>query len=260
MRRGALIGLSVLLSLCMAGSVLADKGEEQPEIRKAFEGADELFATIHEDLGNLGKAQAIYEKYQNMKPFQLEATWRLAEIQYFYGMLAKNKSTEKKYYKRSQDLSNAALVLDPNCVPALFYSGCSNSSLADMAGPIKAMGLLKRGKLDLGKAIEAGSEDRFAPLAASVLSQVNTETPWPIRNIKEAEKLSLQAVAWDSNLTMASIQLATVYFYQKQYPQAAKEARRCLSISQPTYLSDAVLWDWPAAKQIIADVEERVGN
>ena len=38
---------------------------------------------------------------------------------------------------------------------------------------------------------------------------------------------------------------------------AGVEARRCLAIVKPTYMTDAVLWDWPAARTILEKVKEK---
>ena len=76
----------------------------------------------------------------------------------------------------------------------------------------------------------------------------------------KAEEYALTAVSGDPNLTIASIKLANVYKQQKQYDKARGEALRCLSIEEPTYLWDAVLYNWPAARTILKELEEIVGR
>ena len=81
-----------------------------------------------------------------------------------------------------------------------------------------------------------------------------------MRDLGAAEKLARQAVAWDPDLTMAGTQLANVLFYQKKYDAARNEASRCLDIARPTYMSDAVLWDWPDSRRILKNIKEKTGE
>ncbi|MBI9073891.1 MAG: hypothetical protein JEZ02_00675 [Desulfatibacillum sp.] len=259
-------GLKLFLLLCMVfgaafGPVSGQANESVlHEIQQAMTKGDDLFARFHEDTDNLARAGTIYQNVLEKNPNFVEAVWKLSEVQYLLGMFKKDLPAEKEYYEKCLELANRALAIDPASVPALFYSGCSQVSLAKMVGPLKALGLLKKGKAELLDVMDQGTASRFAPLAASVLSQVNTETPWPMRDLNEAESLSLQAVEWDPDLTMARVQLARVYLAKKEYAQAAKEAENCLATDKPTYMSDAVVWDWPAAREILSKAKEMAGG
>ena len=234
--------------------------EAAPEIQAAMAKGDDLFGRFHEDRGNLARAGAIYENVLEKNPEFVEGIWKLAEVQYLSGMLVKDQPEEQEFYEQCLKTANRALGLDPACVPALFYSGCSRVSLAEKAGPLHAMGLLKKGKAHLAAVMALGAGNRFAPLAAAVLSQVNARTPWPMRNLDEAERLAKQALEWDTNLTMARTQLAKVYFAKKDYARAAREARKCLEVKKPAYMPDAVVWDWPGARDVLFLAKEKDGG
>ncbi len=225
------------------------------DISAMIEKADRYFANIHQDKSGLETSVQLYQQVLEQQPDHLEALWKLSEVLFISAMEAGDENAAKAFYEQSLAHAEKALVSDPLCVAALFYSGCAHVSLADMAGVISALSLLKKGKKELARAMEFAPADRFGIVAAVVLSQVNSDAPWPMRDLGEAEKLAKQAVAWDADLTMAGTQLAAVYFQQKKYDAARNEARRCLDIARPTYMSDAVLWDWPASRQILAKIK-----
>ena len=260
------VKLSALITACWVGLCCAAALPGQAEngvdagpadVSALIETADEYFANIHEDMTGLAKAVRLYEQVLEKQPDHPDARWKLAEVLFISAMEAGEKDDVRKFYEQSLEQAEKALAAQPSCVPALFYCGCAHVSLADMVGVFSAVSFLKTGKKELTRAMTFAPEDRFGILAACVLSQVNTESPWPMKDLVEAEKLARQAVAWDPDLTMAGTQLATVYWHREKYDAAGAEARRCLDIAQPTYMSDAVLWDWPAARGILKKVEDK---
>ena len=230
------------------------------DVSALIETADEYFANIHEDMTGLAKAVRLYEQVLDIQPDHPDARWKLAEVLFISAMEAGEKDDVRKLYEQSLEQAEKALAAEPSCVPALFYCGCAHVSLADMVGVFSAVSFLKTGKKELTRAMAFAPKDRFGILAACVLSQVNTESPWPMKDLDEAEKLARQAVDWDPGLTMAGTQLATVYWHQGKDDAARAEARRCLDIAQPTYMSDAVLWDWPAAREILEKLTDKTDN
>jgi tetratricopeptide (TPR) repeat protein len=257
-------GALVILVACWCAALTARAESEAvpapDETAALIQEADRYFEKIHEDISGLEKAARLYDQVLEKDPGHREARWKLAEVLFIAAMEAKDDLTRKKLYERSLDQAASALSADPFCVPALFYCGCARVSLAEMAGTMSAVSLLNTGEMELAAAMEKAPADRFGILAAVVLSQVKTDTPWPVRDLKEAERLARQAVDWDPNLTMAGAQLATVYWHQKNYEAALAEARRCLDIARPTYMSDAVLWDWPDAREILRKAGEKIGK
>ncbi|MEW6079397.1 MAG: hypothetical protein AB1724_16445 [Thermodesulfobacteriota bacterium] len=247
---------------CVALTVQAENGAgpARDDASAQIQEADRYFEKIHEDMSGLDKAARLYEQVLEREPGHREARWKLAEVLFISTMEAKDTSALKKLYEQSLDHAGQALASDPSCVPALFYCGCARVRLAEMAGNISAISLLNRGEKELAAAMEKAPADRFGILAAVVLSQVKTDAPWPMRDLNKAERLARQAVAWDPNLTMAGAQLAAVYWNQENYAAALAEARRCLDIVRPTYMSDAVLWDWPDAREILRKAGEKTGK
>ncbi|WP_028316224.1 hypothetical protein [Desulfatibacillum aliphaticivorans] len=257
-------GLAALICLiAMALPCLAPAGFEPSlalDIQANMTKGAELLTIFHEDENNLYKAGAIYEKVLEKKPDFVEAVWKLAEVQYLSGMMVKGQPAEMEHYTKSLETAGKALDLDQSCVQARFYSGCAQVSLAEKASSFKALGLLKRGKADLFFVMDQGPNNRWAPLAAAVLSQVNEQAPWPLKDLDEAHRFAVKALEWDPNLTMSQLQLARVYFAKEDYEGAAREAQACLEIKQPTYIADAVVWDWPDARKILASIKERKGG
>ena len=107
------------------------------------------------------------------------------------------------------------------------------------------------------KTIDLDPDHRFAVLAGAVLAAIYTESPWPLRNLDQALAYAKVAVAKDPKLTIASEKLAHVYFKKKQYDQAREAIHQCLSTEEPTYIWDAVLYDWPAAKKLLKEMENK---
>ena len=248
---GIVLILGVFCPPPLSGQPEKETAQIAEEIPDLMEKAGLYFAHIHQDISGLEKATHLYEAVLDKQPDHQKAHWKLAEVLFVSAMETGEKNLQKKFYEQSMEHAEKVLQADPLCVPALFYSGCAHISLADMAGLVSAVSLLKKGRKALTRAMEYAPGDPFGILAACVLSQVNTDAPWPLKDLEEAEKLAQQAVAWDPALTMARVQLATVFQHQKRYEAALDEARRCLAVASPTYMSDAVLWDWPAARAII---------
>ena len=253
---GILLILGVFSPPSLSGEAEKEPVQIDEEIPDLIEKADLYFAHIHQDISGLKKAAHLYETVLHKQPDHQEAHWKLSEILFVSAMETGEKSAQKEFYKQSIEHAEQVLQADPLCVPALFYSGYAHISLADTAGMIGAVSLLKKGKKELTRTMEYAPGNRFGILAACVLSQINTDVPWPLKDLKEAEKLARQAVAWDPVLTLARVQLATVFRHQKKYEAARVEARRCLAITSPTYISDAVLWDWPAARSILEKTDQ----
>jgi tetratricopeptide (TPR) repeat protein len=252
--------LCLFCALAPPGQAESLSDAEPADIPSLIATADEYFANIHKDMTGLAKAVRLYEQILEKQPDLVDARWKLAEVLFISAMENDDKSTIKTFYEQSLAQAEKALAVEPSCVPALFYCGCAHVSLADMVGVLSAVSFLKTGKRELRRVMTFAPDNRFGILAACVLSQVNAESPWPMKDLDEAEKLARQAVGWDPGLTMAGTQLATVYWLQEEFDAARAEARRCLEIARPTYMSDAILWDWPAAREILAKVKEKTGR
>ena len=125
-----------------------------------------------------------------------------------------------------------------------------------MSGIVQSLSLVTQAKRELVAAIELDPAHRFSVLAGAVLAAIYTESPWPLRDLNRAREYALEAIAKDPKLTSASEKLAQVYFKKKQYDKAKKEIHRCLAIEEPTYIWDAILYDWPAVKKLLKEIEK----
>ncbi len=226
------------------------------EIQQLFDQAWSLLGNMHKDKAGLDQALDLYEECLTIDPFNNDVYWKMAEIFFKKADEARDPHEAEFFYKKSIDYSKKSLELDPQSPEAHYWIGCSSARLAEISGVLSAMTLIKQAKNELVKVINIDPDNRFAVLARAVLAAIYTESPWPIRDLSKAREFALMAVEKDPNLTIASEKLAKVYLKAKQYDLALNEINRCLSIKQPTYLWDSILYDWPAVKILLKEINK----
>ena len=91
----------------------------------------------------------------------------------------------------------------------------------------------------------------------AVLAAIYLGMPWPMSDNKRAEKYAAEAAKKDPNLTLASVNLGKAYLSLKKYDKALAELNRCLSTKSPTYVWDAELYDWPGARKLLKEIENK---
>lgn len=69
--------------------------------------------------------------------------------------------------------------------------------------------------------------------------------------------LALWSVNKNPHLTIAALRLAKVYLAMGKKAPATAELNRCITITDPTYIWDAVLYDWPEARAILKDIGQK---
>jgi len=230
--------------------------EKQNQLNAYFQQAWKLLGQMHKDVSNLDKASAIYQKALALAPNHAKTYWKVAEISFKKAqeLEPRDKKAAKKLYDQALENAKKAVSLNPNSVGAIYWMGTCEAKLADLAGIFKAMSLVKSAKKNFKKCIELDPKNRFSILSRVILAVLYTETPWPMRDLGEADKLTAKAVEMDPNLTLASVKRARVHIKNKDKDLAKKELQRCLNIKKPTYVWDSVLYDWPEAKELMKQV------
>jgi tetratricopeptide (TPR) repeat protein len=225
--------------------------EKQNQLNDYYQQAWRLLGQMHKDVSNLNKAYAIYQKALALAPNEAKTYWKIAEILFKKAQETKDDAAAKKLYDQSLENANKSVSINPNSVEGLYWVGTCEAKLAELAGIFKAMGLVKSAKINFNKCIDLEPNNRFSVLARVILAVLYTETPWPLRDLSEADKLTAKAVDMDPNLTLASVKRAKVHIKNGDNELAKKELQRCLSIKNPTYAWDSELYDWPEAKNLL---------
>ncbi|KPA16377.1 conserved hypothetical protein, secreted [Candidatus Magnetomorum sp. HK-1] len=252
--RIVLILMQVLLFFGISAAEDLDP-KKMAQINDYYQQAWQYLGQMHKDVKNLDKAQALYLKALDLSPENSNTFWKLSEITFKKAQETKDKNKAKSLYEKALEYAEKSAKKNPGSVEAFYWIGTCQAQLAEMAGVFKALGLVKRARKNLEKSIELNPTNRFAILSRVILAVIFTESPWPLRDLKAAEKLSDQAVELDPNLTLASVKRAKVYLGKKEKELAVKELQRCLKIKNPTYLWDAELYNWPEAKKILAEIK-----
>lgn len=226
-------------------------------IREIFAQGWALEGQMHVDLANLDRAITLYEEAISLAPDNEEARWRLAEVTFKKSEETRDKEERKKLVEKSISLADQALALDPDSVGGMYWGGVARARLADMSGLLAAMKQIGQAKDYLHQAIITDPEHRLSVLSGVILALIYSESPWPLNDMGKASELARWAVAKDPNLTIASLCLGKVYLAEGGKNSAEKELKRCLAIEHPTYLWDAVLYDWPEARTILAGISRQ---
>lgn len=258
-------GLLISFFLGIHGLATADSDKpsndtalSDQEIKQIFDRGWWLLSQIHEDKNGLDEAILLYNKVVTASPRHKDIYWKLSEITFKKAETVSPPENSIKLYEKSLGYARKAVDLNPDCVESHFWLGCSSARIAEMSGVIRAFGIIGESMDELKLAISIDPDHRLATTANAILAAIYTQMPWPMRALDKAEQFAITAVAKDPNHTLASFQLANVYAKQKEYQKAFQEITRCLSLQQPTYIWDAELYDWPAARKLQKEIEGEI--
>jgi len=255
---GVLCLVCTLLILGLASSVAISKNldpQKKAMIDDYYNKAWAYLGQMHKDVNNLDKAQKLYLKALEIAPAYATTYWKLSEVSFKKAQETKDSEAAKKLFQQALNYAQTAIQNNSKSVEALYWLGTCQAKLAEMAGIFKAMGLVKQAKKNLKQSIDLESNNRFAILSRVILAVIYAESPWPLRDLSEAQRLSDEAIKLDPNLTLASVKRAKILYKNIGKKQAIKELNRCLTINKPTYLWDAELYDWPEAKKFLAEIK-----
>ena len=258
-------GLLISLSYDVYGLAAADSDKSSndtslsnQEIEQIFDRGWWLLSQIHKDKNGLDEAILLYNKVLTAFPRHMDIYWKLSEITFKNAETVSSLKDSIKLYEKSLNYARKAVKLNPNCVESHFWVGCSSARLAEMLSVIRAASIIGESIHELQLAVSIDPDHRLATTSNAILAAIYSQMPWPRRDLDKAEKFATMAVTKDPNLTLASLHLANVYARQKKYRKALQEITRCLSIRKPTYIWDAELYDWPAAKKLKEEIEGEI--
>jgi tetratricopeptide (TPR) repeat protein len=246
--------LLILLAVLPPSSVLADSASDR--IQEIFRQGWELEGRMHLDLANLDRAMALYEEAIRLAPDNDEARWRLAEVTFKKSEEVQDRQERKRLVEGAIALAEQALALNPRSVGGMYWAGTAYARLADMSGMLSAIKQINQSKTYLHRAIATDPDHRLAVLSGVILARIYSEAPWPVKDQPRAMKLALWAYGKDPDLTIASLSLAKVYLAEGQTVPALALLQKCLATEHPTYIWDAVLYDWPDARKTLAGIRQ----
>ena len=245
----------ILLAFSIRRNVQAESPADR--LQTIFDQGWALESRMHIDLANLDRAIALYEEAVAIAPDNAEARWRLAEVTFKKSEETPDRQKRKEMVTHSLNLAEKALALNPKSVGGMYWSGVALARLADMSGILTAMKQIKQAKVYLHQAIQTDPDHRLSILSGVILALIYSESPWPLTDMDQALELARWSMAKDPALTIATLSLGKIYLAEGKTDLAVKTLRQCLATPAPTYVWDSVLYDWPEAKSILADLEKR---
>jgi tetratricopeptide (TPR) repeat protein len=226
------------------------------DIPAIYDQSWQLLSRIHIDRTVIDKAIALYEEVLKVAPRDRDIHWKFSEVIFKKAEILGDDEKSLVMYKKALGYAKAARELYPKSIGARFWVGCCSARIAEILNGIRSLPMLNQAKTELKLTIELEPDHRFAILARAILAAIYTETPWPLRDIEEAERFAREAVEKDPNLTLARVTLAKVFLHQKKYTHARNQAVKCLNIDEPTYVWDAELYNWPDARRILKEIDQ----
>lgn len=250
----------MIILLCLVPSIGFAETESFPalsemEINQIYYQSWQMLSRIHIDETGLDAAIELYKKVLSLAPHDKDIHWKLSEAFFKKAEIMGNDEKSLEIYKIALGYAKEARESYPNAIEAHFWVGCCSIIIAEIINGVRALPMLNEAISELKYTIELDTDHRFAILARAILSAIYSETPWPLRNTKKAERFAMASIEKDPNLTFARVTLAKVYLQQKKYLNAHDEAIKCLSIVEPTYIWDAELYNWPEARRLIKEIE-----
>ena len=260
-----ILGLLIFLMISIHAVAAADSDKptidaalSDREIEKIFDRAWRLLSQIHKDKSGLDEAILLYRKVLAASPRHKDVYWKLSESTFKKAETVSDPEKSIKLYEKSLEYARKAVELNSGCFESHFWVGCSSARLAEMYTVIRAAGIIGESIDELKLAVSIDPDHRLAATANAILAAVYTQAPWPMRDLDKAQQYATAAVAKDPDNTLASLKLANVYAKQRQYQKALREITRCLSLAHPTYIWDAELYDWPAARKLKMKIEGEI--
>jgi len=247
------LSVFMLFMLPMVDYVCADVSVDH--VKELMDEGWALEGKMHVDLANLDKAIAVHEEALSLAPGNEEAMWRLGEVIFKKSEETRDEKKRKAMLERTVALSEQALAVNPKSVGGLYWAGTAYARLADMSHLFSAAKQIKQSKAYLHQAIHTDPNHRLSILSGVILAKIYSESPWPLKDMDKASGLALWSVGKDPNLTFASLTLGKINLETGQKDAARKLLQRCLDTKHPTYIWDAVLYDWPEAKKVLAGIK-----
>jgi len=254
------IPVIIMLAIFMAVPVFSKSPDttDDKEIQGILDQGWQLLSIMHKDKTSLDKGIVLYKKALEGHPQYKELlSWKVAEMTFKKADEERDKDKREKLYKETLSYSEKAIQMDPLSSGGNYWAGLAYARLAELAGIFSAVGQVNRAKKELEKTISINPDHRFAVLSNAVLAAIYMGLPWPMNDDKKAEKYAAEAVKKDANLTLASVNLGKAYINLNKYDNGRDELNRCLSIKNPTYVWDAELYDWPLARKLLKEIENK---
>ncbi len=148
-----IIFLFVMVSFTNALS--AENGNQQKEISILFDQSWDHFSMMHKDIIELDKAMALIEKVLAIDSMNYDVYWKMAEITFKKADEEKNVDKRKSFYTKTLAYAEKAVEISPDLPEGHYWIGIAVARLAEMSGPLNALGFVKRCKKELNSTIEA---------------------------------------------------------------------------------------------------------
>lgn len=228
------------------------------DVQEVLEQGWQLLSVMHKDKAGLDKAIVLYKNALEKYPQEKELlSWKVAEMTFKKADEERDKRKREQLYKETLSYSQKAIQLNPQSSGGHYWAGLAYVRIAELSGVLSAIGQVNKAKKEFEKTININPDHRFAVLSNAVLAAIYLGLPWPMNDNKKAEKYAEEAVKKDPNLTLASVNLGKAYLNLKKYDKAEDELNRCLSTKNPTYVWDAELYDWPQARKLLKEIEDK---
>ncbi len=228
------------------------------DVQEILEQGWQLLSVMHKDKTSLDKGIVLYKNALEKYPQNKELlSWKVAEMTFKKADEERDKDKREQLYKETLSYSLKAIQLDPQSSGGHYWAGLAYVRLAELSGIFSGVGLVNKSKREFEKTISINPDHRFAILSNAVLAAIYLGLPWPMTDNKKAEKYAEEAVKKDPNLTLASVNLGKAYVNLKKYNKGRDELNRCLSTKNPTYYWDSELYDWPGARKLLKEIENK---
>lgn len=151
-----------------------------------------------------------------------ERTVLLAEAYLEYGMWGALDSQKRLYFEKALSLSRQIILQEPQNGKAYYVAAVSTARLIDYVNVFQKLALLSEFDRYMNKAIELLDDPLYMGLALMGFGIRYMTPPWPLNDLKKAQKLLEDAQRYLPNYSGVYLYLGTL-FLKKGEKQKAKE-------------------------------------
>ncbi|MGK5091290.1 hypothetical protein WDW89_04640 [Deltaproteobacteria bacterium TL4] len=233
---------------------LMNTSTHSQDLSQLLSKAAHLLEEAYQDESLLDQAYDLFQQALSLDSTNENALLGLADITFKRADAASDKEQRKAMYQQTMDYAKTLLKSNPDSLDGQYWIGCCSARIGQLLGNASALVWINDAKKKMETLIKNAPDSPWAIQGRVVLSSIYTRLPWPMKDLKKAEKLAYEATQLDPNLTYASEKLSVVYVEQKKKVEARKELERCLAIAKPTYRWDSEHYNWPAARRMLEEL------
>jgi len=161
-------------------------------VQSECQKADDLYRNRQNLSGVKESIRILFALSNSQEPFEVK--WRLSRALFFDGQEETDRQQKALRFREGIAAGQGAVDSEPNKVEGHFWLGVNSGLLAEVVGPLQALGFVRRAIKHLKRACEICPQYHGAgPLR--VYARLKHKLPWPLGSRVDSESLFNRAIS-----------------------------------------------------------------